>query len=110
MYVEYCFRTMAVAVKERVADSDHQAKVKHAVRIVRNSGPKGITVRDLNRKAPFSRYKYFEQQDILKALKNNVEEVRFVKISKDGAGRPREVFLHISYINRDELASTDSLI
>lgn len=87
MFVEYAVAQLCVSVKERIADSPFQAKVKECLMAINKAGEKGLTDRDIHRAGAFSRLQMRERKEVLEVLEKSGEIAKYKLPSTGGRQR-----------------------
>lgn len=87
MFVEYAVAQLCVSVKERIADSPFQAKVKECLMAISKAGEKGLTDREIHRAGAFSRLQMRERREVLEVLEKSGEIAKYKLPSTGGRQR-----------------------
>jgi hypothetical protein len=93
------------ATTDEIADTPYQQSLKALRTAVRRAGAKGMTIRDLN-KVPAGRMPARALNEALATL-HDANEVRFVRLEPTGRGRPREAYVHKSFLTAEILNEED---
>ena len=94
---------METGAKDEIADSQFEQKMKNIRNIIRTSGSRGTTQREIRRTSA-GRLPQRELQDVLQALTDagDIGWVEDVNLKKTRGGRPRAAYVHKNFLLPEE--------
>ena len=94
-YIRQCTLSNVDRIKENLNGSIYQQMKQEVLSAIRLAGATGITERDMNRKAPFSKYKEKELAEVLLSLVKG-ESIALVNTREGKAGKPKMAYLALN--------------
>jgi|6_EtaG_2_1085325.scaffolds.fasta_scaffold01559_11 hypothetical protein len=91
-YCRWSFRALVEAAKQNVSTTDYGKNRQKILQAIFESGGKGLTTREINRR--FKGFKPKERSEIMRDLADN-SEVLFGEIKHKNAGRPRVAWVGV---------------
>jgi hypothetical protein len=101
-WVDYHVRRLCDAIKHRVADTDFERVSKQFLRYIKAAGERGLTDREINRQAPFTRYNIREREAVLDSLKKADQIQQYRIRTQKGRSRLAWIAVEIDAFAEDE--------
>lgn len=103
-FVTACTTKLVENVRARVASSENQARLKECLAAITSAGPRGLTVRDINRHKSFTKLHSREREEVLKSLQI-AEHIAYVRVPTKT--KARDAWVAVS--NLSNLAESDEI-